>query len=539
MHLFTLFLLTAATFAQLQEPLAQSSNRKDVLTPEIDNFIENVLKSWNSPAGVGVAVVQKNEDGTWNIEKKGYGVAKADGSKVTEDTLFAIGSNSKLFDVIATGLLISNESLSPQISWNTKISSIIPEWEMADPIATSESTIIDLMSHRTGLPRHDMVYNDSEPVGSLISQIKYLRPSAGFRETWQYNNIMYIVLSYIPEVFLNVRFAQYVKKHIFLPLGLHATTYSGDLAGATGKLAAGFARDQVNKTEDIFGMGIPRALPYWNPGGEEGNIISGAGGVISSARDMMAANASPLGKKSDNQRPSDPESVITKVATGVTVLMGSPPAPEIGPVVYGGGQMASTYRGHNGIQHGGATPGFHSQVVRFPLENFGVAVLTNDDAYGEQYMEVIKWRIIDEILGLEPIDWDSRLKHEVTEGYQQSLENITPRPAEPDLPSVSFASLSGRYVHPAYGTFDLCGLPSTDSKPNAACKELIDEIPTRLPGVINASLPTFIVHTKKTWLTHIRLEHFSGNLFNVSGFGSLVSIYTFIAANTDVTVGLA
>ncbi|KAF9070757.1 beta-lactamase/transpeptidase-like protein, partial [Rhodocollybia butyracea] len=142
---------------------------------------------------------------------------------------------------------------------------------MADPIATSESTIIDLMSHRTGLPRHDLVYNDSVPPQLLISQLKYLRPSAGFRETWQYNNIMYIVLSYIPEVLVNVRFAQYVKKHVFLPLGLHFTTYSGDLAGETGKLAAGFARDQVNKTEDIFGMGIPRALPYWNPAGEDGN----------------------------------------------------------------------------------------------------------------------------------------------------------------------------------------------------------------------------------------------------------------------------
>lgn len=52
--------------------------------------------------------------------------------------------------------------------------------------------------------------------------------------------------------------------------------------------------------------------------------------------------------------------------------------------------------------------GFHTQVVRFPFENFGVAVLTNDDAYGDQFMEVIKWRLIDALLGLEPIDWDSR-----------------------------------------------------------------------------------------------------------------------------------
>jgi CubicO group peptidase (beta-lactamase class C family) len=95
MHLLTLLLATVA-LAEVQQPLVQLSSRKDVLTPEIDNFIVSVLKSWNSPAGVAVAIVQKNDDESWNIEKKGYGIAQADGSKVTEDTLFAIGSNSKV-----------------------------------------------------------------------------------------------------------------------------------------------------------------------------------------------------------------------------------------------------------------------------------------------------------------------------------------------------------------------------------------------------------------------------------------------------------
>ncbi|KAE9393922.1 hypothetical protein BT96DRAFT_790699, partial [Gymnopus androsaceus JB14] len=70
----------------------ESTVNQDVLSPEIDNFIAKILAEWNSPGGVGVAVVQKNEDGSWNVETKGYGVAKADGSNVTADTLFAIGS---------------------------------------------------------------------------------------------------------------------------------------------------------------------------------------------------------------------------------------------------------------------------------------------------------------------------------------------------------------------------------------------------------------------------------------------------------------
>ncbi|KAL4255394.1 hypothetical protein AB1N83_013511, partial [Pleurotus pulmonarius] len=72
-----------------------------ILNADIDAFINDLLSDWHSPGGVSVAVVRKTGNDTWNVETKGYGVAKADGTKVTEQTLFAIGSNSKLFDIMA------------------------------------------------------------------------------------------------------------------------------------------------------------------------------------------------------------------------------------------------------------------------------------------------------------------------------------------------------------------------------------------------------------------------------------------------------
>ncbi len=73
------------------ELVHNSTAKRNVLTPNIDNFVESIPADWNSPGGVGIAVVQKGEDGSWNVETKGYGIAKADGSKVTANTLFAIG----------------------------------------------------------------------------------------------------------------------------------------------------------------------------------------------------------------------------------------------------------------------------------------------------------------------------------------------------------------------------------------------------------------------------------------------------------------
>ncbi|KAG7440581.1 beta-lactamase/transpeptidase-like protein [Guyanagaster necrorhizus] len=303
--------------------------RDPVLSPHVDAFISGILAEWNTPGGVSVAVVQKHGDGTWSVETKGYGNASADGRQMTEDSLFFIASNSKLFNIAATGLLISNESLSRRISWDTKIASIVPEWELKDPIASSQSTITDVMSHRTGLPRHDLMYGRTDNVTSILKRLRHLEPSAEFRDIYQYNNNMYMLLSYLPELLLPHKpsFARYVKEHIFEPLGLTSTTYSLDVAQASGNLVQGMARDGINKTENIFGRGTPRAM--WHPnwflsGGEDGNYKAGAGGVISSAKDAATWLQALL---EDGRNPVTNESVIPpyvieKVATGKTVQTG-------------------------------------------------------------------------------------------------------------------------------------------------------------------------------------------------------------------------
>ncbi|KAK0489936.1 beta-lactamase/transpeptidase-like protein [Armillaria luteobubalina] len=305
-----------------QTPL--SPTRNPVFSPSVDAFISDVLAEWNTPGGVSIAVVKKHSDGTWTVETKGYGNASIDGRKMTEDSLFFIASNSKLFNIIATGLLISNESLSRRISWDTKIASVVPEWELKDPIASSQSTITDIMSHRTGLPRHDLMYGRTDNVTSILKRLKHLEPSAEFRDIYQYNNNMYMLLSYLPEILLPHKppFARYVKEHIFEPLGLTSTTYSVDVARASGNLAQGMARDGVNKTEDLFGKGNPRAMrhPNWFlAGGEDGNYKSGAGGAINSAKDAALLNDGRNPVTNDSVIPPD---VIQNVATGKTVPAG-------------------------------------------------------------------------------------------------------------------------------------------------------------------------------------------------------------------------
>ncbi len=86
----------APDVSPLQRPLSLTPNGPSVLNARLDSAILDILQEFKTPGGVGVAVVSENAQGSWQLESKGYGNATAYGDKVTADTLFAIGSNSKV-----------------------------------------------------------------------------------------------------------------------------------------------------------------------------------------------------------------------------------------------------------------------------------------------------------------------------------------------------------------------------------------------------------------------------------------------------------
>ena len=79
---------------------------------------------------------------------------------MTPDSVCAIASNSKLFLAMSVGLLISNKTLAEErgeeIKWSTKIRDLIPEWGLMDEEMDRGVSLQDMLSHRTGMPRHDL-----------------------------------------------------------------------------------------------------------------------------------------------------------------------------------------------------------------------------------------------------------------------------------------------------------------------------------------------------------------------------------------------
>jgi CubicO group peptidase (beta-lactamase class C family) len=170
---------TAAAAASLQTKLLG-----------LDQFMTGQLEQWKG-VGAAVAVVHKDQV----IWSKGYGYRDLEaGLEVTPDTLFAIGSSTKSFTAAAAAQLV-DEGL---LDWDTPVKTYLPDFQMYDPVATERLTIRDMLCHRSGLPRHEMVwYNSPRSREELLLSLRHLEPSRDFRSKWQYQNLMYMAAGYL------------------------------------------------------------------------------------------------------------------------------------------------------------------------------------------------------------------------------------------------------------------------------------------------------------------------------------------------------
>ncbi|KIJ27804.1 hypothetical protein M422DRAFT_215671, partial [Sphaerobolus stellatus SS14] len=412
---------------------------------------------------MGVAVVRNhpnNENGNWHVETKGYGTKDSSGAAVTNETLFSICSNSKLFTTLAVGLLVENASVN--LTWSTKVKDILPdEWVLQDKVAEERANLLDLISHRTGLPRHDFAWSRPS-VGSSFAAVRLLRhlkPSCEFRECWQYNNYMYAAMAAIVERVSGTKFEEFVTSKIFEPLNMTSTTYNATAAQEGGHLAQAFGAVDIHAMHGGEGpLNVTyHGLPFFiRP---EFKVLSGPGGVLSNPNDISIWLRMLLLEGLDPATGNRviPASVVRRAITGVSVSGGQPAFPELSVAAYGGGQNLYSYRGHNAVEHTGGWTGWLSKIVRFPADGLGLAVFTNFDE-GMYFMEIVAQHLTDKAFGLSAVDWNSRYKARVP----LVLDPPTTPPDESNPPNVPYESLVGRYYNPGYGAFDLCSSKADD-----------------------------------------------------------------------------
>src|SRR5438067_10165914 len=162
------------------------------LTDRLRALVETERVRFGVP-GCAVAVVHEGEV----VLAEGFGMRDIDRDlPVTAATLFPIGSSTKTFTAALCATLVRDGLLE----WDRPVRDYLPEFRLHDPAATDGVTFRDLLSHRSGLPRHDLLwYTAGANVtrDDLIAALRHLEPNRGLREVWQYNNLLYTTAGHL------------------------------------------------------------------------------------------------------------------------------------------------------------------------------------------------------------------------------------------------------------------------------------------------------------------------------------------------------
>src|ERR1022692_1349670 len=205
--------------AAAQPPTGAASPAAKPSLDGLDEFITQTMKDWKVP-GLALAVIQ----GDKVTLIKGYGYRDMEKQlPVTPNTLFAIGSITKSFTVSTLGM----EMDEGKVDWDKPVRDYLPAFKMYDPVLTEQMMIRDLITHRSGLPRHDMVWYSSDfSREDIVRRLQYLEPNKPLRSTFQYNNLMFLTAGYIAGLLNGKSWEDTIRERILTPLGMNGTNFS-------------------------------------------------------------------------------------------------------------------------------------------------------------------------------------------------------------------------------------------------------------------------------------------------------------------------
>eukprot|EP00824_Muranothrix_gubernata_P005106 TRINITY_DN16631_c0_g1_i1.p1 TRINITY_DN16631_c0_g1~~TRINITY_DN16631_c0_g1_i1.p1 ORF type:complete len:656 (+),score=122.71 TRINITY_DN16631_c0_g1_i1:31-1998(+) len=363
-------------------------------------FFETMMECLNLP-GLAVAVVN-GSDVFW---KEGFGVRNEKGDEVDTKTVFGVGSTTKAFTAFLTALLVDNRTLS----WDQPVREVFPAFRLQDPTADTLVTVRDLLSHRTGVPRHDLAaFGTSFTRRELVLRSQYMEPSYPIRQQWQYSNVMLTAAGVLLEEVTGRSWEDLVEKEIFHPLGMTSS-----------KTTFYEAEELENKA---MPMRFDQESEKWVDDEWEKNYVCDtvgpAGSIVSNVEDMAQwilehlraydektplLNGERLEEMHESTMHINPHKIILPEELVIThaiydylnLLLGTS---------YGLGWFRGTYRGHRRVFHGGDVFGTHTIVNLLPDEKIGFVILSNPVSLPPeklQYRDAMSMYIMDVMLGVD------------------------------------------------------------------------------------------------------------------------------------------
>lgn len=429
--LLSFCLLSLTIYAQ-----KKAKKQPSVDLASLDKTFNQILKDWHS-AGFAVAVVNKDTI----VYAKGFGYRNMEKElPVTPNTLFAIGSCTKAFTASLIGWLSQQE----KVNIDKPVRNYDSDIKFYNDAMNNRITLRNMMSHTTGLPRHDFswYFFNTASRDSLLQRLPYLEPTATIGEKWQYNNFMYAAQGALIEKLTGKSWEKNIQEHFFKPLHMSRSSFSVKDLDTSNDAAIGYEvkQDSIIKQMDYYAI----------------NSMGPAGSINSSVTEMAHWVKAWINGGKYNGKEVIPPTFTTQAISSQAIMAPGLPTKEHPDVYfsnYGFGWMLSSYRGHYRVEHGGNINGFSASTSFFPTDSIGIIVLSNQN--GSPIPSIVRNMISDRLLGLSSLDWNGEFKSLVAKAKAAEKEANKERYAsrKPNTkPSHPLADYTGSYNHPGYGT---------------------------------------------------------------------------------------
>lgn len=315
---------------------------------QLDSLLKTIYKS-DAP-GISISIVRKGR----LIFRRGYGLADLETNKPPDPTTnFNIGSITKQFTALCILQLAENKKLS----LDDHLGKFLPALnkKVADLI-----TIKELLTHSSGIIDHydltDTKNLKHAHISDVLNAVKntdstYFVPGSHFR----YSNTAYCLLSLVVEKVSGMSYAQYLRKNIFMPLGMKKTVVWNEKEKIE-HAASGYEFDSATNS-------------FKNSGADENIFFSteGDGGIYTSVDDYLkwftALQSGKIFPKEMIRRARSPQFSIDKE----------------NHLSYGYGWFIDESSVPVRVYHSGSNGGFRAFSFSVPEKNFLIVIFSNRD----------------------------------------------------------------------------------------------------------------------------------------------------------------
>jgi CubicO group peptidase (beta-lactamase class C family) len=422
----------AVALALLVTPALASSQSAPL--QGFDGYVAQAMKDWKVP-GLAIAIIKNDSI----VMMKGYGTRTMNKNEtVDEHTMFAIGSSSKAFTSTLVAMMVD----AGKMKWDDPATRYLPDLQLFDPYVSRELTVRDLLTHRSGLTRGDLVwYAGGYDRDEILRRVRFLKPTWSVRSRFGYQNIMYLAAGQAVAKTAGKSWDELVKERIFTPLGMSESNTT--VAALQGKTNVATPHADINDTL--------RVVPWHNI-----DNIGPAGSINSNVFDMIKWVRFQLDGGKANGKPLVAASALGETHTPQMIIPIGADAKSFNPYThlqaYGMGWFLQDYRGRELDQHGGNIDGMTAMVAVMPEEKLGMVILSN--ANGSPAPMLVMYRALDQLLGAPQRDWLAEQKKIYDKAHAMAKEAEQKRIAarvpntKPSLPLEKYA---GEYADSMYG----------------------------------------------------------------------------------------